>query len=329
MMEYLDTNKNTPLVKLRVSDLEHIYLYSKLEYFNPTGSVKDRAAAFILKEALKRKIINQETTIIESSSGNFGIALAAYCKKYSLRFNVVIDPFISPINEMLLEKFGANVFKVTVPDSKGGYLLNRLEKVNKLISGISNSYWINQYGNPLNIKAYYSTLGNEICQEIQNIDYVFLGISSGGTIAGVSQKVKELNANIKVIAVDVKGSVIFGGEPSTRYIPGIGASKVPDNLKYAFIDDFIMVDEKETVENCHYLLKHFNIFAGGSSGSVMAGIKKYFKQNTVSKDMTVVTIFADRGERYINTIYNEQWCSKFIYQKTERQKKPSLELALT
>lgn len=311
-MEFLETNKNTPLIKLKLDDLENIQLHSKLEFLNPTGSVKDRAASFVIKEALNQGIINEDSTIIESSSGNLGIALAAYCKKYSLRLIVVIDPHITHINEMLIRNYGAEVIKVTTPDFSGGYLLKRIEKVKWLLSEISNSYWVNQYGNPLNRMAYYSTLGSEICDEVKYIDYVFLGISSGGTIAGVSKRVKEKYPEARIIAVDVEGSVIFVKKPSKRCIPGIGSSIVPDNLDHALIDDFVIVDEKETIESCHKLLSNNNIFAGGSSGSVIAAIYKYFKTRNVAKSTNVVTIFPDRGERYINTIYDKHWYSQFL-----------------
>lgn len=311
-MDFLETNKNTPLVQLELDGLENILLHSKLEFLNPTGSVKDRAASFILEEALKKGIINEDTTIIESSSGNLGIALSAYCKKKSLKLIVVIDPHITHINEMLIRKYGAEVIKVTKPDLSGGYLLNRLKKIYDLLSEMSNTYWVNQYGNPLNRRAYYTTLGSEICDEGINIDYVFLGISSGGTIAGVSQRVKEIYPKALIIAVDVEGSVIFSKKPSKRYIPGIGSSKVPDNMNYALIDDYVIVDEKETIESCHKLLRNYNIFAGGSSGSVIAAIYKFFKNKKVRKPTNLVTIFPDRGERYIDTIYDEQWCSQFL-----------------
>jgi len=315
-MDFLTLNRNTPFVKLELEEINNIQLYAKLEYLNPTGSVKDRAASFILQETLRKNIINQNTTIVESSSGNLGVALAAYCKKYALRSIVVIDPHISPVNEMLIRKYGAEVIKVTTPDMSGGYLLTRLKKVTELLSEISNSYWIDQYRNPLNRRAYYLTLGNEICDEAENVDYLFLGVSSGGTIAGVSQRVKEKYPKARVIAVDIEGSVIFGGTPSKRYIPGIGASKVPANLKYAAIDDVVVVNEKETIESCHELLNKHSIFAGGSSGSVIAAINKFFRNKNDTKLTNVVTIFADKGERYINSIYDERWCAKF-FEKNE------------
>jgi len=315
-MNFLTLNSNTPFVKVELEELNNIQLCAKLEYLNPTGSVKDRAASFILQETLRKGIINQNTTIVESSSGNLGVALAAYCKKYALRLIVVIDPHISPINEMLIKRSGAEIVKVTTPDSGGGYLLNRIKKVSELLSEIPNSYWIDQYRNPLNRRAYYLTLGSEICDEADNVDYLFLGVSSGGTIAGVSQRVKEKYPKARVIAVDIEGSVIFGGNPSKRYIPGIGASKIPANLKYSAIDDVVIVNEKETIESCHKLLNNHSIFAGGSSGSVIAAIEKFFRNKNDTKLTNVVTIFADRGERYIDSIYNEQWCSRF-FEKNE------------
>jgi N-(2-amino-2-carboxyethyl)-L-glutamate synthase len=309
---FLDRVGNTPLIKIIIDDIP-INLYAKLEYYNPTGSVKDRAANYIIKECFKNNIINKKTTIIESSSGNFGISLSAYCKKNGVQFICVIDPHISPINEMIIKSLGAQTIKVKEPDKFGGYLLNRIAKVKELTNEITNSYWVNQYSNPLNAQAYYHTLGNEICSEInEEINYVFLGVSSGGTITGVSQRVKEQYPKAKIIAVDIWGSVIFGNTPHKRYIPGIGSSMIPDILKSACIDDVVMIDELETIEYCKKLLRNYSVFVGGSSGSVFAAINKYFKKEKLKSNLNVVTIFPDRGERYCNTIYSEEWCNKFI-----------------
>jgi cysteine synthase A len=229
-----------------------------------------------------------------------------------LKFIAVIDPCILPINEVLIKSFGAQVIKVEVPDCCGGYLLKRIEKVKVLMNEIGNSYWVNQYGNPYNAESYYHTLGNEICDGVENIDYIFIGVSSGGTIAGVSRKVKERFPQAKVIAVDIIGSVIFGHPSKKRYIPGIGSSMVPEILKEARIDEVVMVDEISTIEMCHELLKKHYIFVGGSSGSVFAAIKKYFARKNLNRKVNVVTVFADRGERYADTIYNEKWCTNFV-----------------
>lgn len=311
----LDNVGNTPLIKLEGDDIDEINLYAKLEFMNPTGSVKDRAAAYIIKRLLELGIINYETTLIESSSGNFGIALSAYCKRNGLKFYCVVDPHILPPNEILISNMASEMIKVTEPDGNGGYLLTRLEKVKQLRAEIPNSYWVNQYGNPYNAEAYYNSLGSELCDTLENIDYVFMGVSSGGTITGVSQKVKERYPNAKIIAVDIEGSVIFGGAPHKRYIPGIGSSMVPDILKQAKIDDVVMMDECTTIKMCRELLEKYYLFVGGSSGSVFGAIKRYFKDIKLDKKPNVVTVFPDRGDRYTNTIYCDAWCGDFIKQQ--------------
>jgi len=308
---------NTPMVRLELEELAHIRLYAKLEFTNPTGSVKDRAASYVINKLLDKGEINDQTTMIESSSGNFGIALAAYCKLKKLRFICVVDPCISPLNEMLIRSYGGEIIKVMNPDENGGFLLSRIRKVHQLLNSIKNSYWVNQYANPYNAEAYYMTLGEEISNQLDRIDYVFLGISSGGTITGVSRRIKERFPQARVIAVDIIGSVIFGHPPKKRYIPGIGSSMVPQILKDAHIHDVVMMDEVCTIQMCHQLLSRHNIFAGGSSGSAYGAVIRYFTENPVQHPVNVVTLFADRGERYYNTVYNEEWCTNFIKNHVE------------
>lgn len=300
---------NTPIVSLPIADKSNLNVFAKLEFYNPTGSVKDRAACYIISRLLKEGIINKDTTLIESSSGNFGVALSAYAKLNGLKFVCVIDKTTLPVNEMLIRLQGAEVIRITEPDEHGGYLLNRIKKIKEIIASKDNVYWVNQYANPLNARAYYNSLGIEICLEAprQKIDYLFMGISSGGTITGVSQRVKENYPAAKIVAVDVDGSIIFGGKSHKRFIPGIGSSMRPEILKQAVIDDVVSVNEDETINACRELLEVHNLYAGGSSGSVYAGIKKYFDKNNIDSKINVMCVFADSGERYITTIYNDQW----------------------
>lgn len=303
---------NTPLIKINDEEVKNINLFVKMEAFNPTGSIKDRAAKYIIDKILKERIIDKDTTIIESSSGNFGIALSAYCHSIGLKFYCVIDPLISETNKMLIEQYSTKVIQVTERDKNGAYLLNRIKMVNELKRQIPNSYWVNQYGSEYNAEAYYNTLGIEICKEVNEIDYIFIGVSSGGTITGVSRRVKEVYPKVKVIAVDIVGSVIFGGTPKKRYIPGIGSSKTPEILKHAFIDEVIQIEEKDVVKECNNLLLQHTIFAGGSSGAAFSAIKQYFSNINFEKPPNVVTVFVDRGDRYSNTIYNKNWCEEYI-----------------
>lgn len=300
---------NTPIISLPIENEPNLNVYAKLEFYNPTGSVKDRAARYIISSLLNEGTIDQDTTLIESSSGNFGVALSAYAKLNGLKFICVIDKNTLPVNEMLIRLQGAEVIRITEPDEYGGFLLNRIQKIKEIVASTDNIYWVNQYANPLNARAYYNSLGIEICLEAprQRVDYLFMGVSSGGTITGVSQKVRENYPDAKIIAVDVEGSIVFGGEAKKRFIPGIGSSMRPDILDHASIDDVIYVNEEETIASCHELLERHNLYAGGSSGSVYSGIKKYFKENKIDSPVNVMCVFADSGERYITTIYNHEW----------------------
>lgn len=301
---------NTPMVTIDIAEIINVKLFAKLEYLNPTGSVKDRAAQYILDKVLDNGDINKDTIIIESSSGNFGIALASYCKYRNLKFYCVVDSHILDTNELIIKRLSTKVFKIDTLDENGGYLLNRIRKVKELIAQNKNSYWVNQYGNKYNAEAYYNSLGEEICNQCNDLDYVFLGVSSGGTITGVSRKVKERYPKSKVIAVDIDGSVVFGGCPKSRYIPGIGSSMVPDILKYACIDEVITVKEKDATWMCNLLLDKYAYFIGGSSGAVLFGIKQYFEDKNINKKPKVAMIFPDRGNAYAKTVYNMEWCKQ-------------------
>lgn len=302
----------TPIIQIKLKNLDQINLRAKLEGDNPTGSIKDRAASFILNKIISNKEIHKSTVILESSSGNFGISLAAYCKKYGLNFYCVIDKNISPENEMIINNTASKVFKISELDENGGYLLNRIKKINQLQKELPSSYWVNQYSNPYNAETYYKTLGGELCDSVKNIDYIFIGVSSGGTITGVSQKIKEVYPKAKVIAVDIVGSVIFGGLPKKRYIPGIGSSMVPSILANAIIDEVVTVSERETINMCRSFLKTDRVLLGGSSGSALVAIYNYFINKKFERQPDVVTIFPDRGERYLTTIYNDNWCKNII-----------------
>lgn len=297
---------NTPLIKITDEKLDNINFYIKFEGYNPTGSVKDRAAQYVLNKVLRTGEINKDTTIIESSSGNFGIALSSYCKDLNLKCKIVIDPNILPVNEFIIRSHATDVIKVTEHDETGGFLLTRTRLIDKILKTNDNYYWTNQYANPYIAEAYHNTLGEEICREV-NVDYAFLGVSSGGTISGVSRRIKESYPNAKIIAVDIVGSVIFGNNPQKRYIPGIGSSMRPKILETAKIDDVVMIEEVETIKMCYEILEKQFMLAGGSSGSVYKAIRKYFAGKKFSRKPNVVAVFANRGDRYVNTIYNPEW----------------------
>ena len=300
----------TPHVPLAMPGM---HLFAKLEYANPVGSLKDRPAFWILKRAAERGDICEESTVIESSSGNFANALATYARLVGLRFIPVIDPNISGTYESFLRRVCPTVVKVEERDDTGGFLKTRLDMVRQLCATTPHAYWTNQYANPDAVEAHYELTAGEICREFASLDYVFIGVSTGGTIAGMSRRLKERYPKIKVIAVDTKGSVIFGDRPRKRHIPGVGSSIQPPLVSQAWIDDVVLVPERETVAACRELLLTHGLFAGGSSGTALAAVKRYAARITVEngkRQPTVLFLCADRGTPYLDTVFDPAWASR-------------------
>jgi cysteine synthase A len=300
----------TPHLQLAV---EGMNLFAKLEYVNPVGSIKDRPAFWILKRAAERGEICDATTVIESSSGNFASALAAFTRLVGLRFIPVIDPNISGTYESFLRRTCATVVKVEDRDDTGGFLKTRLEVVQRLCATTPHAYWTNQYGNPDAVEAHYELTAGEICAEFESLDYVFIGVSTGGTIAGMSRRLKERYPNVQIIAVDTQGSVIFGDKPRKRHIPGVGSSIVPPLVAQATIDDVVLIPERETVAACRELLVTHGLFAGGSSGTAFAAVKRYAARMVRwggGKRPTVLFVCADRGTPYLDTVFDPEWSAQ-------------------
>ncbi|MET7698250.1 MULTISPECIES: 2,3-diaminopropionate biosynthesis protein SbnA [unclassified Streptomyces] len=295
----------TPLVPLVGGDLD---IVAKLEFCNPTGSAKDRSALWILEQAITRGEITQGTTVIESSSGNFAISLAFYCRMVGVPFVPVIDPNCNEATEAQLHRLCARVEKVTARDATGGFLKTRLARVRELTAEVDHAYWTNQYANEDALNAHYRFTGGELVGATGAIDYLFVGVGTGGTIAGLSRRVKEAFPRCVVVAVDTEGSVIFGGPPGKRRIPGIGSSIVPPLVEQALIDDIEIVPETRAVEGCHALVARHGLFAGGSTGSVYSAVQSYFARNPVTGARPAVALLAaDRGNAYAKTIYNPAW----------------------
>ncbi|NSL86074.1 pyridoxal-phosphate dependent enzyme [Chitinophaga solisilvae] len=295
---------NTPLIQL---SSENSRLFAKLEYNNFTGSSKDRAAYSIIYNGIKSGAINENTTVIASSSGNFAIAAASICRRIGIKFIPVIDPNINHSYELLLEMLAYKVVKVTTRDYTGGYLLTRIEKVNELHAGTPDSFIADQYADPNNYKGYYN-LGKEITDSFDKLDYIFIAVSSSGAITGISNSVKQVRPEIKIVGVDVEGSVIFNQPPMKRFISGIGASKIPPIIENAIIDDVVIVSQADIIKGAMDLLHEQVIFAGASSGAVYYAAKHYFPVTGSSQDApTALLIFPDKGHTYLDTIYNKEW----------------------
>lgn len=304
---------NTPLVNLkRVFQDAHFQLFAKLEMFNPGGSVKDRPALNMLKDALKKGDIGPGSTIIESSSGNLGIGLAQACAFLGLDFICVVDSRTTPQNIKILKAYGAEVAVVTQPDpATGDYLPARIELVKSLLASIPNSFWCNQYANLNNARAHYQTMEEIVTALKGNLDYLFCATSSCGTLRGCSEYIKSNNLKTKIIAVDAEGSIIFGGKRGKRLIPGHGAARIPELFQPGLEDGFVHVSDLDCVLGCYLLLRQEGILAGGSSGGVISAIQK--KAHEIPDGATCAAILCDRGERYIDTIYSDSWVKEHFY----------------
>jgi N-(2-amino-2-carboxyethyl)-L-glutamate synthase len=302
---------NTPVFKLKHPCQN---LFAKLEYTNFIGSIKDRPALYMLKNAIKNKRIDETSTVIESTSGNFGIALAVLCKRLGIKFIPIIDPNITREKEMILESICHKVIKVTDRDRSGGYLLNRLLTVENTMKAIPHSFNLNQYKNEDNYLCYYHTLAEELCNSFSRLDFAFVSVSTGGTITGLSLRLKEKFKNIKIVAVDVEGSLVFDNSPRIRHISGMGSSVRSGIIEHAMIDEIVILPELEIVEGSRKLLNEQAIFAGASSGAAYFAALRMLGR-LEHKNLNAVIICPDRGSAYLDNIYNDKWVDKHILKR--------------
>jgi 2,3-diaminopropionate biosynthesis protein SbnA len=293
----------TPLVRLdRLFGGAGPRVEAKCEFLNPTGSIKDRPARHIVERWLADGRLRAGSHVVESTSGNFGIALALATSAYGLRFTAVVDPMATPANVALIREYGAEVVVVEQADRYGGYLHSRLEAVRAICEQDDTAVWTNQYANPLNSAAHFAGTGAEIIAQIDGPpDVLVVAVSTSGTIMGVGRRLKQAFPHVRVVAVDAAGSVIFNGRPGPRRLPGLGASRVPELLDTSLIDQVIHVSDEQAIAGCHALLDVEGIMAGGSSGAVIWAIQQLAGE--LAPRTRMVTLLADRGDRYLGLIY--------------------------
>ena len=298
---------NTPLVHLKkvFPDL-HFNLYAKLETFNPGGSTKDRPALSIIRQAVESGVLRPGAFVIESSSGNMGVGLAQACSCYGLRFICVVDPKTTQQNINLIRAYGAEVDLVGEPDPvTGEFLQARIARVQELLSIYEGSFWPNQYANVYNPAAHRQTM-REIAAELEGeVDFLFCAVSTCGTIRGCAEYVRESGLRTELLAVDAVGSVIFGGPSKKRLIPGHGAAVRPALYHPDLADDCIHVNDIDCVVGCRLLARTEAILAGGSSGAVLMAVAA--AKDRIPAGANCVMVIHDRGERYLDTIYSDEW----------------------
>jgi cysteine synthase A len=297
----------TPLVRLRrLIPFAPFRLYAKLEGLNPGGSMKDRAAANIIQRAFESGVIDSRSVIVESSSGNMGVGLAQVCAFFGLRFICVIDPKITSQNRRLLKAYGAELEPVEEPDAAtGDFLRARLNRVKTLVESEPRAFWPNQYANLENAAAHHHTMGEIAMACDGRVDYVFCATSTCGTLRGCADYIRHHHLATKVVAVDAEGSVIFGKPKKPRMIPGHGAAFVPDLFQPGLADRCVHVSDIDCVVGCRRLAREEAVLAGGSSGAIVSALEN--ARSAIAPGATCVLILADRGERYLDTIYSDSW----------------------
>lgn len=286
-------------------------LFLKLEGFNVSGSIKVKTAIALVEDLEQRGLATpHETVMIESSSGNLGLALSLVCAIKGYEFICVTDPTANRAAIKSIELYGGKVIVVEQRDTVGGFLGSRLDKIDELLQSNPNAVWLNQYSNVANKNVHAEETAAEIAREFKRVDWIFVGTGTTGTFGGVSERLREEFPDIKVVAVEPVGSVTFGGEPGKRNIPGIGTSVRPSLAKLARPDRIIAVDEERTVNTCLSFVRDHHLLVGGSTGSVLAAVKSVASEFKPGE--TIVAISPDLGEKYLDTIYDPRWVANFI-----------------
>ena len=308
---------NTPLVRLKqASELTGCNIYGKAEYFNPGESVKDRAALFIIKDALRKKLINRGGTVVEGTAGNTGIGLAIVCKEYNLKLKIVIPKTQSIEKKELLKKLGAELIEVdAVPYANPNNYIKQSEKIaidlkKKEKNGV---FWANQFDNTANTEAHIKTTAEEIWSQTAGyIDGFTCAVGTGGTLAGVSIGLKNKNKNIQIALSDPMGSSLYSyikhnklESSGSSITEGIGTARITKNFDKALIDNAFQTDDTEALNIVYNLIEKQRIVLGGSSGINIAGAIKLAKEMGPGK--TIVTILCDHGKRYASKIFNKEF----------------------
>lgn len=286
----LDLIGNTPILQIQNSNI-----YVKLECFNPTGSIKDRAAKQMILAAIQEGKLKTGSIIIEPTSGNTGIGLAAIGRALGYKVLLTMPDSMSEERRKLLRAYGAELI---LTDGKKGMRL-AIEKAHALARDLPNAFLPSQFENPQNVLAHYKTTGPELWEQLEGkVDVLVAGIGSGGTITGTGKYLKEKNPKLRIVGVEPAASpVLSQGKAGMHHIEGIGAGFVPEILDTALLDEIITVTDQEALDSTKEFIKREGILVGISSGAALFAAKQLEKRYPNKK---IVAILPDAGNRYLS-----------------------------
>ena len=285
---------NTPLIRLKKIEEKynlHAHVYCKLESHNLTGSVKDRAVFYMIKELIDKGILDKSKTIIEPTSGNTGISLSYICNLLGIKVLIVMPKSMSLERRRIIKRNGAQLVLID------GGMKDCVEYVNKQIRVKSNYVTLNQFENTEGIKAHYETTGPEIFSQLNVVDCIVAGVGTGATISGIGKYLKGINTNIKIVGVEpTQSPLLTQGFSKPHKIEGIGPNFISKLFLGQYVDEIIDVDETYSIELAKEIYDIENIYCGVSSGAALLGALTYLKCN--KKVENIVVVFPDSGDRY-------------------------------
>ncbi len=309
LVDVLDAVGGTPLVRLdRLAGHSPAQLYAKWEGLNPGGSVKDRPARFIIRQARQLGLLRPGGVIIESTSGNFGVALAMIGAVAGYRVIIVVDPKVPIAHRRAMEAYGAELVEVSEPDESGGYFKPRLELANRLAREIDGAFRPDQHFSLMNAATHFQETGPEIHAQMDGtIDYLVVAVSTAGQLRGLAEYFRSRACGTQIVGVDAIGSGVFGGLRHAYLQSGIGLAWPPSNLDVSLLDRAYKIADDDAFSTARLLAQAEGLLAGPSSGAV-AFVGMHLAE--AEPGSRIVCVLSDTGQRYLETLYDDDWLAE-------------------
>ncbi|HEX4061903.1 MAG TPA: 2,3-diaminopropionate biosynthesis protein SbnA [Streptosporangiaceae bacterium] len=277
----------------------------KLEGLNPAGSIKIKTAVGLITDLEDKGILGPSGRVIESSSGNLGVALATVCAAKGYQLTIVTDPLASQHLVRRIRALGARIEQVTERDENGGYLQTRIDYIHKRLANDPELVWTNQYANDANWRAHAATTARSIWRHLGHVDALVVGAGTTGTLMGCAAYFQAHSPGTQIVGVDVEGSVTFGHPPKERFIPGLGASRRPEIFRDIPAIKKVLVPERDSIMMCRRIAAEYGLLAGGSTGTVLVAAEQVAA--SLPPGSRLIAISPDLGDSYLDTVYSASW----------------------